>query len=205
MLTLMNTLSTALLLTVLLISQAGAADVTTLIKDCEGCHGNTGVSQWDDMPTIAGISAPVHRDYLLAYQEKTRPCSRSRYRQGDTSRPETDMCAIAAKLSSADAGALADYFSGRAFVAAKQSFDGQKAATGKNLHARDCEKCHANGGRDPADDASILGGQHLKYLQQALADFKARKRAQPKKMGEKLAKWTDAELDAVVHYYASLQ
>jgi len=198
-------LSSVLLFAALLATHARAADVTTLVKQCEDCHGKNGVSEWDDVPTISGISAPVHGDFLLAYQEKARTCRKSKFRQGDKSRPETDMCATAGELSPADVEALANYFAERPFVAAKQSFDAQKAAEGKKLHARDCAKCHANGGRDPADDASILGGQHLKYLQQAFADYKSGERPQTKKMADKLVKWTDAEVEAVAHYYASLQ
>jgi sulfide dehydrogenase cytochrome subunit len=186
-------------------SGAAAADIGTLVKQCEDCHGNKGASQWDDVPTIAGISAPVHGDFLYAYQEKSRPCRESKFRQGDTTRPQTDMCAVAAKLGDAEIEGLAAHFAAQPFVPAKQSFDAAKAAAGKALHARDCAKCHANGGRNPDDDASILGGQHLKYLQQALADLRSGEREASKKMAEKLSKWTDAEAEAAAHYYASLQ
>jgi sulfide dehydrogenase cytochrome subunit len=194
-----------ILLAFLLVSRAATADVATLVKQCEDCHGKNGVSQSEDIPTIAGISAPINGDFLLAYQEKSRPCPSSKFRQGDTTRPETDMCAVAAKLSAADVEALADHFAARPFVAAKQSFDAAKAAAGKALHARDCAKCHANGGRNPDDDASILGGQHLRYLQQALSDLRSGDREATKKMAEKLSKWTDAEAESAAHYYASLQ
>jgi sulfide dehydrogenase cytochrome subunit len=190
---------------VFLASGAAAADVAALAKPCEDCHGKNGVSQAEDVPTIAGISAPVQGDFLLAYQEKSRPCHPTKFRQGDTSRPETDMCAIAAKLSEADINALAEHFAALPFVAAKQPFDAAKAAAGKSLHARDCAKCHANGGRNADDDASILGGQHLKYLQQALADFRSGKRDPGKKMGEKLKPLSDTEVEALAHYFASLQ
>jgi sulfide dehydrogenase cytochrome subunit len=191
--------------TLLAASGAAAADVAAMVKQCEDCHGSKGVSQWDDVPTIAGISAPVHGDFLFAYQDKTRPCRASKYRQGDTARPQTDMCAVAGKLSDADIESLAAHFAALPFVPAKQSFDAAKAAEGKALHARDCAKCHANGGRNADDDASILGGQHLKYLQQALADLRSGEREATKKMAEKLSKWTDAEAEAAAHYYASLQ
>jgi sulfide dehydrogenase cytochrome subunit len=200
-----RSLSGIFLLAFLLASRAATADVATLVKQCEDCHGKNGVSQSEDIPTIAGISVPINGDFLLAYQEKSRPCPSSKFRQGDTSRPETDMCAVAAKLSAADVEALAGHFAARPFVAAKQSFDAKQAAAGKALHTRDCAKCHANGGRNPDDDASILGGQHLKYLQQALSDLRTGKREASKKMGEKLSKWTDAEAESAAHYYASLQ
>ena len=200
-----HTMSGALLFTILLSIQAAAADIATVVQQCEDCHGKNGVSDADDVPTIAGTSAPVHGDYLLAYKEKARPCRKGKFRHGDTTRPETDMCAVAAKLDAADIEALANHFAKQPFVAAKQPFDAQKAAEGKKLHARDCAKCHADGGRDPADDAGLLGGQHLKYLQQAFADFRSGEREQSKKMAEKWTKWSDADIEAVVHYYASLQ
>jgi sulfide dehydrogenase cytochrome subunit len=200
-----DAMSGALLFTLMLSIQAAAADINTIIQQCEDCHGKNGVSDADDVPTIAGISAPVHGDYLLAYQEKTRPCRKSKFRHGDTARPETDMCVTAEKLSAADIEAVAKHFAEQPFVPAKQSFDAAKAEEGKKLHARDCAKCHTNGGREPADDASILGGQHLKYLQQAFADYKSGEREQSKKMAEKWTKWSDADIEAVTHYYASLQ
>jgi cytochrome subunit of sulfide dehydrogenase len=192
-------------LVLLLASSSAAADVASLVQQCEDCHGSKGVSEWDEVPTIAGISAPVHGDFLFAYQDKSRPCRASKFRQGDTARPQTDMCAVATKLSDTDIEALAAHFAAQPFVPAKQPFDAAKAAAGKTLHARDCAKCHQNGGRDPGDDASILGGQHLKYLQQALADLRSGERAASKKMAEKLMKWTDAQAEAAAHYYASLQ
>ena len=200
-----DAMSGALLFALMLSIRPAAADITTLVQQCEDCHGKNGVSDQDDVPTIAGISAPIHGDYLLAYQEKARPCHKSKFRHGDTSRPETDMCETASKLSQADIDALAKHFAEKPVVAAKQAFDAQKAEAGKKLHARDCAKCHTNGGREPADDASILGGQHLKYLQQAFADYKSGEREQSKKMAEKWAKWSDADIEAVAHYYASLQ
>jgi len=200
-----HTISGVLLFTILLSIQAAAADIATVVQQCEDCHGKNGVSDAADVPTITGISAPVHGDFLLSYQEKTRRCRKEKFRHGDTARPETDMCAVAAKLSAAEIEAVANHFAKLPFVAAKQSFDAQKAAAGEKLHTRDCAKCHTKGGRDPADDASILGGQHIKYLQQALADFKSGEREQSKKMAEKLAKWSEADIEAVAHYYASLQ
>ena len=194
-----------LLAGLLVATPAAPADVATMARQCEDCHGKNGVSEWDDVPTIAGISAPVHGDFLLDFKEKARPCRASKFRLGDTARPETDMCAVAGKLSDADIEALAGYFAAKPFVPAKQAFDAAKAAAGKTLHARDCAKCHANGGRNPDDDASILGGQHLKYLQQSLADFRSGKRDPGKKMGDKLKPLSDTEVEAIAHYLASLQ
>lgn len=182
-----------------------AADVTKVLKDCESCHGTNGVSEWSDVPTIAGISAGVHGDYLLTYREEGRPCVKSKFRQGDTTRPETDMCAMTAKLSDAEIESLAAHFSAKPFVAAKQEADAAKAAAGKKLHARDCEKCHTGGGRDADADASILAGQWMPYLEHAFKYFASGERPQPKKMKEKLDKLQPADIEALVHYYGSLK
>jgi sulfide dehydrogenase cytochrome subunit len=182
-----------------------SADVASLVKDCEGCHGNNGVSTWSDVPTIAGISAGVHGDYLISYKNNERPCAKSKYRQGDLKRPETDMCAAAGKLSDKDIEALAAHFAAKPFVAAKQSFDATKAAAGKALHTRACEKCHTGGGRDADADASILAGQQSGYLKQAMNEFMSGKRPQPKKMKEKMTGLKPADVEALVHFYASQQ
>ncbi len=54
-----------------------AADIDALMQGCNDCHGENGVSQWSDMPTIAGLSELVHVDALYIYQDEARPCADS--------------------------------------------------------------------------------------------------------------------------------
>jgi sulfide dehydrogenase cytochrome subunit len=187
------------------LAPAYSADVASLEKDCNDCHGPHGISESNDVPTIAGTSTGILGDYLTAYREKDRPCPKSKYRHGDTKRPETDMCAVTAKLSDADIGALAARYAAKPFKAAKQAFDPAKAAAGKKLHARDCEKCHTGSGRDADADAAILAGQWSPYLKQAMDHFVSGERPMPKKMKEKVSKLAPADIDALVNFYASLQ
>ena len=185
---------------------AGAyADLNAIVNDCEGCHGPKGVSAWSDVPTIAGISPDVHAGYLRTYKEKGRPCTKSEYRQGDTKRAATDMCAVAEKLSDADIDAVAKHFAGQAFVPAKQAVDAAKAAAGGKIHTRDCEKCHTGNGKDVDADASILAGQWMPYLKTAFAQFASGERPQPKKMKEKLSKLSAADIEALANFYGSQQ
>ena len=74
---------------ILLAAATAVADLDAIVEDCNGCHGDDGVSQWDDMPTIAGIDAFVHSDALYIYRDRERPCATTEYRQGDTSRSPT--------------------------------------------------------------------------------------------------------------------
>jgi len=83
------------------------ADVDAMMQGCNDCHGDNGVSQSSDVPTIAGLAEFVHVDALYIYQDEARPCADSEYRQGDTSRAATSMCAIAAELSEDDIDAIA--------------------------------------------------------------------------------------------------
>lgn len=184
---------------------AANADVAALVKECEDCHGVNGASEWPDTPVIGGASSGVHADFLIAYREKERPCVKAKYHRGDVNRPQTDMCAIASKLSDADIDALAEHFAALSFVPAKQQADPTKAAAGKKLHAVHCEKCHTGGGRDADADASILAGQWMPYLERSLQAFADGSRPMPKKMKEKLDKLTPADLDALVHYYGGAQ
>ncbi len=182
-----------------------AADVDALMQDCNGCHGDNGVSQWSDMPSIAGIPEFVIADALYIYQDEARPCGDSEYRQGDTSRAATNMCAVAADLSEDDIDALAAAYGGMGWTKAKQDFDAAKAEAGKAVHEADCDRCHSEAGTNPEDEASMLGGQQMGYLRMTFEQYRAGTREQPKKMKEKLDALSDDDVEALVHYYGSIQ
>jgi cytochrome c553 len=187
------------------ISGAAAAADAKLVQSCNDCHGNNGLTQWQDVPSIAGISAGVIADSLAAYKAKELPCAKMSYKQGDTKRPQTDMCAVAGTLNDAQVKDLAAHYSKLPAKPMKQPFDAAKAAKGKAIHMKDCDGCHSDNGRAADDDAGILGGQPLGYVKMALGDFKAGKRQAEKKMKDKIAKLGDADLEALAHFYASQQ
>ena len=182
-----------------------SADVGALMQDCNGCHGDDGVSQWSDVPTIAGLAEFVHVDALFIYQDEARPCKESEYRQGDTSRPATTMCAIAADLSEEDIEALAAAYAVLPYVKAKQDFDAGKAAAGKALHDDKCDRCHSEEGTNPDDEAGMLGGQQMGYLRDTFAAYADGSREQPGKMKQALDAMSADEVEALVHYYGSVQ
>lgn len=193
------------LLASLLGAPAMAGDVNAVVKNCNDCHGNKGVSQWDDVPTIAGIDAFVHSEALYIYRDEGRPCAKSKYRQGDTSRAEVSMCEIAAELDDEMIEKLAGHYAALPFVPAKQKFDAALAAKGQAIHDRDCARCHSDGGSNPDDEASILAGQWMGYLRITFAQYAAGEREQPNKMKEKLDSLSDNDVEALLHYYASQQ
>lgn len=182
------------------------ADVDALAASCGECHGANGVSSESNVPTIAGVSAFVTEDYLFNYRDKVRPCHAAKYCSGDLDRPATDMCQIAAALSEDEMTAIAEHFAALPFVAAKQDFDAAKAAIGEGIHKRDCAKCHTDNGSNPDDDAGIVAGQWMPYLQQVFADYVAGDRQYAEDtMQEVFAELSAADIDALINFYGSQQ
>ena len=186
-------------------SVASATDIDAIMKGCDDCHGDNGVSQWADVPTIAGMPEYVHSDALFAYRDNTRPCAESKYRQGDTSRPATTMCAAVADLDDAALEDIALKYFELPFVAAQQEFDADLAAAGQIVHDAQCDKCHSEGGSNPDDEAGIIAGQWMDYLANSFAEYASGDREQPKKMKEKMDELSAADETALLHYYASQQ
>ena len=189
----------------LFVSVAMAGDLDAVVENCNGCHGNDGVSQSNDVPTIAGIPEFVHADALYIFRDEARPCTESKYRHGDTSRAATTMCAVVADLSDDMIDEVAAYYAGLPWVAAKQDFDAALAEAGKAVHDAECDRCHSEGGSNPEDEASLLAGQWMGYLEDTFAEYKSGDREQPKKMEEKLSAISDDDIKALIHYYASQQ
>lgn len=192
--------------TVLLLAFVGpslAGELDPLVAMCDGCHGTDGVSQWSDMPTIAGISEFVHADALFAYNDDARPCEQSEFRCGDTGRPATDMCVITRAMTEVQMEALASYYATKPFKPAVQEFDAALAAQGAKVHEQACERCHSDGGGNPEDDASILKGQWIGYLRRTFVEYASGTREQPDKMKLKMDALSDADVEALIHFYAS--
>ena len=180
-----------------------ANEIDALVAICDGCHGINGVSEWADMPSIAGISEFVHGDALIAYQDSARPCEQSTFRIGDTSRPPTNMCVMTRHMSAVQIEALAAYYAAQPFVPAVQEFDKTLAEQGAKIHQKECEICHSDGGANPEDDASIIKGQWTAYMRRTFSEYAHGTREQPGRMKEKMDALDPDAIDALIHFYAS--
>lgn len=186
-------------------SAAFADDLESIIESCDGCHGENGVSEWKDTPTIAGIDAFVHSDSLYVYRDKERPCKTSEFKRGDTNRDATSMCAIVESFSDEQIESIAEHYAALPFVPAKQEFDAALAAAGKIIHDNECSRCHSDGGSNPEDEAGILAGQWMCYLESTFAEYASGERPQMDKMKEKMDPLSEDDVSALLHYYASQQ
>jgi len=171
-------------------------------KQCESCHGANGVSTHEHIPVIAGMSAFYLDGEIQAYKKGLRPCPKTKF-PDDASKPATDMCDIAKKLSAADASAVNKYFEAQKFVARDQKFDAAAAAKGKVIHTTECELCHTDGGSEAMDDAGILAGQWIPYLQETFKEYQSGKRTVPEKMKPKIMALKPDQVNDLIQFYAS--
>lgn len=174
---------------VLMASTAGAVD-PELLQKCTICHGDKGLSDEATYPSIAGLPDRLQVDALRAYRDGTRDCG-----------PVPRMCKIAKELTDDDIQQLAAHFAAFPFKPAEQPFDASLVEKGRMLHEDYCEVCH---GDNPADaEKSILHGQWAPYLRYALTQYRVGNRKQPPSMRRQTEKLTDADIDALLSYYAS--
>lgn len=186
-------------------TNTGAGDAPDSAQICMDCHGKDGVSLHSDVPTIAGASNVFIEESLFAYKDKIRPVVKSKYRNGDTARAETDMKQIANKLDYNTIVDVAEFFSSIPFVAAKQEFDSDLVSIGKTIHEEKCRKCHGETGRNTQSDAGILAGQWTPYLQSTMEYLRDGRRDTDSKMKEQIANLNKKEWHSLLAYYASQQ
>lgn len=186
-------------------SGAYAADVNKLAETCASCHGKDGANAESDVPNIGGFSAKYLAITMEHYKKMERPCVETKISSGDKKGTKSDMCQVVKDMSDDDIKQVAQHFAGKKFVRTAQKFDTALAAKGKSIHDKSCEKCHSEAASLADDDAGILAGQKIHYLKEQTEFFLAGKRPMHKKMEPKLKALSKDEVEAVLHYYASLQ
>lgn len=175
-----------------------ATDFVKLVTMCEDCHGKDGNSTLPDVPIIAGFSREGFLNTMDVFRENERIALRF-HKPGE---PETVMNEIAQKLSDEEVEALADYFSRRPFIAARQTTDAGQAGRGEIIHKQKCEKCHSGNGADPVEDAAILAGQWTVYLRRQFDNILNDKRIVPRSMLRKIKNLAEEDVEALLNFYA---
>jgi len=169
---------------------SAAGPTATMLSDtCAGCHGTDGASVGPATPIIAGMSAAYFTDTMKAFK--------------DGSRLSTVMGRIAKGYTDEEIALMADWFAEKPFVRANQKTDAAKVSMGEKLHSKNCSKCHDENGSLPDDDSGILAGQSLPYLMFTMEDFTSGAREMPKKMKKKVDALDEAQIHALMQFYAS--
>jgi len=180
---------------------AAQADAAATAETCNECHGVASMGAEKGVPNIAGLSEYYHGDQLYFYRDGDRPCPDVEAPDGST----TNMCNITADMSDDDIDAIAAHYAEMPFVPAAQEFDAALAAKGQEIHERDCGRCHTDGGSNIDDDAGILAGQWMPYMDMVFKMYMSGERAQDEQMKKKMDPLSEDDLTALLHYYASQQ
>jgi sulfide dehydrogenase cytochrome subunit len=169
---------------------AGPPPTSAMLSSaCAGCHGTNGVSAGPSMPSIAGQPKIATVEAMQAFKSGERP--------------STVMGRLAKGYGDADFEAMGEFFAKQRFAAADQKTDQSRANKGKALHEKHCKRCHLENGKEFDENASIIGGQWLTYLQIQMDDYASGKRRMSEKKAEKMKPLTREELDALAHFYAA--
>lgn len=194
---------------------ADVASPEMLANTCLGCHGPAGISQGPATPTISGMSELYIIGAMLAYKYDNDEDKIDEIIEADVdfedveffARISTVMNRIAQGYTEEEIKILAKHFAELPFESAQQSVNADQAKTGAKLHETHCEKCHEEGGSSAEDDAGVLAGQWVPYLEYTMADFASGDRDMPKKMKKQMEEAHTASGDEamrdLIQFYAN--
>jgi sulfide dehydrogenase cytochrome subunit len=173
------------------VAHAAASDAAMLSNACAGCHGTNGGSAGPSMPSLASQSKTAIVDAM------------KKFKSGE--RPSTVMGRLAKGYSDAQIDAMGEFFSKQKFHPTSQTLDAAKVARGASLQEANCSRCHLDDGKDGKDDTPVMASQWLTYLQMQMALYQSGARKMPEKMAEKVKPLSAADLEALIHFFASVK
>ncbi|MCK1340085.1 cytochrome c553 [Bradyrhizobium sp. LB8.2] len=183
----------ALALTALAFVPAQAAD-NAAIKEkaavCSGCHGENGISQTENIPSLAG-----QPDQFLQWQLVF-------FRAG--SRKNDQMQPIAEEITNEDVRNFGAYFAQMTPPKGEEDKDPDLSKKGAQVAVgRRCASCHTDSFAGTKAVAR-LAGQREEYLVKALRDYKTNQRVGGggAAMADVAYHMSDEEITAVSHYLA---
>jgi cytochrome c553 len=177
-------------------SLAQAADVAAgkeKAEICAGCHGEGGISQTENIPSLAGQPDQFIQWQLVYFRSGTRK--------------NEQMQPIVEQINNEDIRNLGAYFASLAPPKASQGDDdpdlskkGAQAAAGRR-----CASCHTDNFAGTKAVARIAG-QREEYLNKALHDYKSgvRSGGGQAAMAEVAYPLSEEEVTALAHYLAHL-
>ena len=161
-----------------------------LANACAGCHGTNGGSAGDTMPSLANQSEAAFVDAMM------------KFKSGE--RSSTIMGRLAKGYSDEDIKAMSGFFAKQKLHVTNQMIDKKKVALGAKLQEKNCSRCHLEDGKEGKDDTPVMASQWLPYLQMQMALYESGKRKMPEKMAEKVKPLSKADIEALLHFYASV-
>lgn len=168
-----------------------ATNAEILSLNCNGCHGQEGISSGLSIPSIAGLNFRYFMRTML------------RFKKGE--RESTIMDRIARGYTILELRKISKYFSALEWGNTTADLNGDKVRRGSIIHDELCVECHANNGEHQDKDIPRISGQTTYYLYLQMLDYRAGRQTmpQPDKMKEQLEMLTTGDLEALSHFYGS--
>ena len=172
-------------------AQAAPPSPAMLSNACAGCHGTNGGSAGLTMPSLASQSKTAIVDAM------------KKFKSGE--RPSTVMGRLAKGYTDAEFDAMAEFFSKQKFHPTTQTVDAAKVKRGAELQEANCSRCHLEDGKEGKDDTPVMASQWLTYMQMQMDLYQSGVRKMPEKMAEKVKPLSKQDLEALLHFYASVK
>ena len=188
-------LAPSLLVTAFLIQPVHAADLTAgkeKAELCSACHGENGVSQIENIPSLAAQPDAFIQWQLVYFRSGTRK--------------NEQMQPVVEPLTNEDIRNLAAYFASLPPPPKKTEANPDLSAKGAQAAAgRRCASCHGDTYAG-AKGVARIAGQREDYLANALHDYKsgARSGGGMAAMADVAYPLSEEEIEALAHYLAHL-
>src|SRR3954452_1490217 len=183
----------AAILAALVATVARAETFDDKLATCNACHGEKGISETSEVPSLAGMPASYTLIQLYLFRAKMRQVE--------------IMNAIAKDMTAADLQKFGDYFAKLAPPKASgDPADPQIAARAQAvIAANHCASCH-NADFSGREQMPRLAAQREDYLLKALRDYKAAQRpGYDATMDEVIRPVTEQNIVDLAHYLARLK
>ncbi|MDP1956712.1 MAG: hypothetical protein Q8J75_00870, partial [Rhodocyclaceae bacterium] len=101
--------------------------------------------------------------------------------------------------------AMGEFFSKQKLHATNQKLDKALVKKGAALQEANCSRCHLDDGKDGKDDTPLIANQWLPYLQVQMDMYLSGTRKMSEQKAEKIKPLSKTDLDALLHFYASVK
>lgn len=170
-----------------------------LAASCAGCHGELGISQVPNFPSLAGQLATYTYKQLRDY--------------ADNKRTNALMNSVGASLSEQDSANLAVWFASLVapeYKGTKQNLDKAEVLVAKGNGKKiipPCFTCHGSKGMGERQDIPALAGQQPEYFANTFKEYKSGTRhndvySRMRLISEQLS---DEEIEQLAQYYYQLK